>query len=104
MIPVNEPLLNGNEKNISMSVYLQNGLSLHPKESYVQNIGFDCEGTHCKSETNDFDVTLIKEPKFNFTTEIVESKKGRKACEDYLNSIKVSLYKRVLNKLKRLLK
>ena len=84
------------------SVYLQNGLSLHPKESYVQNIGFDDEGTHCRATTN-FDVSFIKESKFNFTTEIIESIKGRKACEDYLNSIKVSLYKRVINKLKRMI-
>ena len=85
------------------SVYLQNGLSLHPKESYVQNIGFDNEGTHCRNTTN-FDVAFIKKPKFNFTTEIVESKNGRKAHEDFFNSIKVSLYKRVINKLKRIFK
>jgi hypothetical protein len=85
------------------STYLQNGLSLHPKESYVQNIGFDDEGTHCRA-TTDFDVQLIKKPKLNFTTEIVESKKGRKAYEEYLNTLKKPLYKRIINKLKRIIK
>jgi len=82
------------------STYLQGGLSLHPKESYVQNIGFDDEGTHCKA-TTDFDVELIKKPKLNFATEIIESQSGRKAVENYLNSLKKSLLTRIINKIKR---
>jgi len=30
------------------SSYLQDGLSLHPKESYVRNIGHDGRGVHCE--------------------------------------------------------
>ena len=74
------------------TTYLQNGLSLHPKESYVKNIGHDGEGVHC-GKTNVFDVDLIKEPKLNFTTEIIESKLGRKAVEDF-NSVKFLYIKR----------
>ena len=85
------------------SVYLQSGLSLHPKESYVQNIGFDDEGTHCKATTV-YDVELIKEPKINFTTNLIESKDGRKAHEDFFNSLKVSFVTRVINKLKKIIK
>ena len=29
------------------SVFLKNGLTLYPKESFVKNIGFDGSGTHC---------------------------------------------------------
>lgn len=85
------------------SAYLQNGLSLHPKESYVQNIGFDDEGTHCRA-TTDFYTCFIQEPKLNFSTKITESQKGRKAYEEYFESLKVSLYKRVTNWFKRMLK
>lgn len=35
-------------------------LTLYPGKSYVQNIGHDSEGTHCKSETNIFKVDLNK--------------------------------------------
>ena len=83
------------------TTYLQNGLSLHPKESYVKNIGNDGEGVHC-GRTNVFDVDLIKEPKLDFTTEIIESKLGRKAVEDFFNSLKIPLYKKIVNKLKRI--
>ena len=85
------------------SIYLQKGLSLHPKESYVQNIGFDNEGTHCRATTV-FDTEFISEAKLNFSREIFENKKGRKTYEDYFNSIKVSFVTRVINKLKRILK
>jgi len=66
----------------------------------VQNIGFDDEGTHCKT-TTDFDVKLIKKAKLNFATEIIESQSGRKAVENYLNSLKKSLLTRIINKIKR---
>jgi GT2 family glycosyltransferase len=35
-----------------LSVFLQNGLTLHPVQSLVQNMGFDGSGTHCKSRIN----------------------------------------------------
>jgi len=85
------------------SSYLQDGLSLHPKESYVRNIGHDGGGVHC-GKTNVFDVNLIQNPKFNFPTEIVENKKGREALENFFNSLKLPLYKRIFNKIKRIFK
>ena len=48
------------------SVFLKNGLSLHPKYSFTQNIGFDGSGEHCKS--NDFfsvDIGNVRIPSFN---------------------------------------
>jgi hypothetical protein len=84
------------------TVYLQNGLSLHPKESYVRNIGFDEEGTHCRVRTDVYDVNLSKTGKLNFTTKITEDSNARKAHEDYFNSIKVPFFRRVLNKIRRI--
>lgn len=86
------------------SVYLQGGLSLHPKESYVLNIGFDEEGTHCKAATNVYNVDLIKEYKPNFTKTIVENIRARKALEDFFNSIKPSFISKVRNKLQKAIK
>lgn len=83
------------------SVYLKNGLSLHPKESYVRNIGFDEEGTHCKN-TNEFYVNLIKKPNLIFTKNIIESESARKAYENFFNSIKIPFTNRIINKLKRI--
>ncbi|MDD3595841.1 glycosyltransferase [Sulfuricurvum sp.] len=84
------------------SIYLRNGLSLHPKKSYVQNIGHDGEGIHC-GKSSVFNVELIQEPKLNFTTVITEDINARKAHEKYFNSIKISFYKQIMNKLKRIL-
>ena len=83
------------------SSYLQNGLSLHPKESFVQNIGFDEFGTHCKSG-NDFDVVLSSSSEFGFTDNIVESKIARNAHEIYYKSLKKPLLIRAVNKLSRI--
>lgn len=43
------------------SVFLQNGLTLYPGKSLVQNIGLDDSGVHC-SKTNKFDVNLAITP------------------------------------------
>lgn len=79
------------------SVYLQGGLSLHPKESFVKNIGFDGEGIHC-GKTNIFDVELIRKYPINFITKIEENLIARKRFEDFFESIKSPLYKRILIK------
>ena len=85
------------------STYLQNGLSLHPKKSYVQNIGHDGEGVHCEKSSL-FDVEFIQELKLNFATVITENIDARKAHEEYFHSIKIPFNIRLMNKLKRILK
>jgi len=82
------------------SVYLNNGLSLHPRESYVKNIGFEGGGTNC-GISSDFDVDLVKEYNPAFTTCIDEDAKAREALENYFNSIKLTNKKRILNKVKK---
>lgn len=83
------------------SLYLKNGLSLHPRESYVKNIGHDGIGIHC-SESHVFDVAFIKKPKLNFSLDINENEKGRNAHEDFFNSLKIPLHKRILNKINKI--
>ena len=48
-----------------MQVYIYRGMSLHPKNSFVKNIGHDEYGTHCKF-TNVYNVDLIKGSRMDF--------------------------------------
>ena len=81
-----------------LSVYLCSGLSLHPKESFVKNIGHDGEGTHC-GKTNVFDVDLNTMYPVKFTTNINEDSKARERLEEFFKSIRPSLVRRVISKL-----
>ena len=85
------------------SVYLNNGISLHPKDSFIQNIGFDEFGTHCKT-TSVYYVDLIKHYPVKFTETIQEDIKARRRFEYYFRSLKIKFWKRVINKINRLLK
>ena len=80
------------------SLYLQNGLSLHPKESFTQNIGHDGEGSNCKI-TNKYDVKLVDRYPFKFMNIIEEDIVARNRIEIYFNSIKPTLLNRIYNKI-----
>ncbi len=85
------------------SVYINNGLSLHPRESLVNNIGHDATGVHC-SKSDAFMVRLSLKDNWNFPTEIKENAIARKRWEEYFNSIKPSIFRRVISKLYRLIR
>lgn len=85
------------------SIYLQKGLSLHPRDSYAHNIGHDNMGENC-GVSNDFDVELTNNLSKVVKIEIVESSISRMAYEKYFNSIKPRLHKRVVRKIKSLLR
>jgi len=85
-----------------MSTFLTDMLTLYPGQSYVQNIGFGSEGTHCTSNTNVFDVYLNEKiilKKIN----IEEDLESRKKIELFLNSIKSTLWIQIKRKIKRIL-
>jgi hypothetical protein len=83
-----------------VSAFLKNMLTLYPKQSYVQNIGHDSEGTHCTAETDVYKVVLSK--KYSISKiETTEDTVARKKIEIFHNSLKLSFIKRVLLKLKR---
>ena len=83
-----------------VSAFLKNMLTLYPKQSYVQNIGHDSEGTHCTAETDVYKVVLSK--KYSISKiETTEDTVARKKIEIFHNSLKLSFTKRVLLKLKR---
>ena len=80
------------------STYLQNGLSLHPSQSFVSNIGHDGKGVHCV-KTSIYDVDLVTNYSIAFSNQIKEDKVARVLLEKYYNSIKVPLSIRVINRL-----
>jgi len=86
-----------------MSAFLREMLTLYPGQSYIQNIGFGSEGTHCTSSTNVFDVCL-NDKMFLDKIDIEEDLESRKKMELFLNSIKASLWIRIKSKIKRILK
>ena len=84
------------------SIYLNKGLSLHPKESYVQNIGHDGEGENCEESTY-YEVELSNRMPKNFTRNFVENKEARASFEAFFNSIRGPLHRRIINKISRMI-
>jgi hypothetical protein len=81
------------------SAFLKNMITLYPGKSYVQNIGFDNQGTHCKADTNVFNVELSN----NLVLEkikIQEDLHARKQIESYLKTVKLNLLQKIILKIK----
>jgi len=76
------------------SVYLRGGLSLHPKESFVKNIGFDGTGAYC-GKSDVFNVELKSDFDIKFTTKIEEDLEARKRLEEFFRKIRPPFYKRI---------
>jgi len=84
------------------SIYLNKGLSLHPKESYVQNIGHDGEGENCEESTY-YEVELSNRMPKNFTRNFIENKEARASFEAFFNGIRAPLHRRIINKISRII-
>ena len=84
------------------SVFLNNGLCLHPGKSLVNNIGHDDSGVHCGC-TDAYDVNVSEEEDLEFTTDIKESEKAFMLMVDFYQSIKKPIYVLVYNRLKRII-
>lgn len=81
-----------------LTVYLNNGFSLHPRESLTKNIGTDGSGTHFSGKTNVFEVELSIKSNWEFPEEIVEHLLARKRLEEYFKKIKPSFWIRIASK------
>ncbi|MGB9755774.1 MAG: sugar transferase [Desulfurella sp.] len=81
-----------------LTVYIKGGLSLHPRDSLARNIGTD-EGTHFKGGTNIFDVEISKKNEWDFETNLEENQLARKRLEEYFNSVKPPLWRRIVVKI-----
>jgi hypothetical protein len=81
-----------------LSVYLNNGLSLHPRESLTKNIGTGGSGVHFTSKTDIFSVELTDKDSWEFPEEIVEHPLARRRLEDYFNKMKPPFWRRITSK------
>lgn len=53
------------------SVFVNDGLNIYPKDSLIENNGFDGSGTHCGTGKNDIRITNTAEKSINLPTDIV---------------------------------
>lgn len=81
------------------SIFIKNGLVLYPNKSLVKNIGFDNTGTH-GNKTDMFDI-ILSDSKIN--VEKIPVKIHQEAYQSLQKYFKSIFFKRVLNKLKRML-
>ena len=84
------------------SAFLNNMITLYPGKSYIKNIGFGEEATHCSSNGDVFSGELNKSATF-IQIDTLESKVARKKVTLYFRSIKVSFLLKLKTKLKSLL-
>ena len=80
-----------------MSAFLKNMVTLYPGKSYVQNIGFDSQGVHCR-ETDIFNINLNKTFIFK-KIKVNENLEARKKMELFFKKIKPSISSRIKSKI-----
>jgi hypothetical protein len=84
------------------SAFLNNGLFLAPRDSFTKNIGHDLSGVHSE-KVKYFDTELALEYNINFPEKIEEHKLARQRHIEYFKKhLKVTLWKKILYKLKKL--
>lgn len=81
-----------------LSTYLQDGLSLHPRDSLTQNIGHDSSGIH-STITTVFHSPLSNQSSWKFPSEIKEHPLARKRLEQFLRFHKFYIWKDKINSL-----
>ena len=85
------------------SAFLKDMLTLYPGKSYVQNIGHDSQGTHCKHETNVFNVDLNNISSIK-RIDVKEDLITKKRIEIFFKKINPNVLKRIFLKLIKVIK
>ena len=83
------------------SVFLNNGMCLHPARSLTNNIGHDGTGVHC-GPSDTFAVDLRGFRPVIVKQEVKEHFEGLIAVKGFLKSLKQPLYRRFLMKISRI--
>lgn len=83
------------------SAFLKDMLTLYPGKSYVQNIGFDSQATHCKSKTNIFNTDLNKKLVI-YKIDIKEDLAARKKFEIFFKKINPNFIRKVFLKIRKI--
>ena len=86
-----------------LSTFMLNGLTLYPKKSLVQNIGFDGSGTHCGVSSN-LDTEIYQDEVLSMPINVQSDSKAANIIFAYLRNLKQSLnlLQRIKQKLKNL--
>jgi len=83
------------------SVFLNNGLCLHPARSLIDNIGLDGTGMHCGS-TDTYRTSLRDQPIKEFERTIAEHTEALHRIKRFLASTRVPFWKRAVRKIRNL--
>ena len=75
------------------SVFLQNGLALHPAKSMTNNIGHDASGTH-SGVSDMYAVAVADKPVSFFSTDMAENKEAVERIKHFFRTRKGSWYQR----------
>ncbi len=87
-----------------MSAFLQNKLTLYPKKSLVQNIGFDSSGTHSNSTEQFFIENFSIKPLFlDEPIQVEENSEAKRLMEEYFKSIKLNFFSKLFIRIKRII-
>lgn len=87
------------------TIFLNNRLCINPARSLVSNIGLDGTGTNCtrgNGYVGSFDLNELSE-KIVFPVNIEESELAFERIKNYHLSLRPQLYRRVLNKIRKIL-
>lgn len=85
------------------SVFIRQGLCLHPAISMTQNIGYDASGTHC-GHSSIFNVALDSQPVTFFEPKINESTLALKKLQQFFTRNRLNYSSRFLVSIKRMLR
>ena len=85
------------------TIFKKEGLCLNSSRTFVENIGNDSSGTHC-GETDIFKSNLSLFQKISFTRNISENKLAVNNLKLFYKSSKKSIFERIINKVKRIIK
>jgi len=85
-----------------LSVFRQQGLTLYPRHSYVQNIGTDGTGTHSDAE-NTYRVSLCQQTTHSFPEETKESAEAYAAIKDFYAHRKGNLWQRGIRYIRKII-
>jgi len=80
------------------SVFLNDGVCLHPGKSLVNNIGHDDSGLHCGC-TDVYDVVVCEDNDFIFTSDISENEQAVLLMAEFYQSIRKPICVRAYNKI-----
>lgn len=82
------------------SVFLNDGLCLHPSRSMTGNIGLDGSGTHC-GEDDTYDVRIHDREITEFEEQLEENREALERIKTFLATTERPLATRILNRMKR---